>query len=88
MILGENGETPQIKYPCDWNFTVIGKDPHEMETSVRKIADKYNYSLEVSNVSRRGKYFSFKLTVEVPSEEIRLEIYNSLEKSDCIKIVL
>ena len=88
MILGESGETPQINYPCNWSFTVIGDNPQEMETSVRRIVEKYNYSLEVSNVSKKGKYFSFKLVVETPSEDARLEIYHSLEKSDSVKIVL
>ncbi len=88
MIIGKNGESPHINYPTDWSFTLIGEDPEKIENSVNVIVEKYNFELTASRSSRKGKYYSFKLVVEIPSEEVRLEIYKKLENDESIKLVL
>lgn len=88
MILGENGKSPYINYPCDWRFTIIGSDPEEIEKAVIDIVEEYNYTFSPAKSSKKGKYYSFHLVVEVPTEEIRIRIFNQLENQKAIKIVL
>ncbi len=88
MILGRKGETPHINYPVNWIFTLIGEDPLKIEAAVKNIVEEYNYSFNASKSSKKGKYYSFKLVVEVPTEEIRLRIFKSLENDNSIKLVL
>lgn len=88
MIIGEDGKSVHINYPCEWKYTLIGSDPAEMEIAIREVVSDYNYSLSMGNASKRGKYWSMHLHVEVPTEEIRLEIFAALEKNKSIKLVL
>jgi len=88
MILGEDGRKPIVSFPCRWKFTIIGKDPLAVEKSVREIVGKYNYKLKPSHSSKKGKYYSFHLEVEMPTEGEKEMVYSKLEVSKAITIVL
>ncbi len=88
MILGEGGEKPIVNFPCTWKFTLIGSNPVAIEEKVKVIAEKYNFVLTPSRSSKKGKYYSFHLEVDVPTEEIKDSIHRKLESTDEIIFVL
>lgn len=88
MILGSNGKKPDIEYPCEWNYKVIGTDVDEMIKAIELAVEGMNYEINSSNVSSKGNYFSLNLKVLVPSEIIRDIIFSKLNNSIFIKIVL
>ena len=88
MIIDSSSDRPIISYPCDWTYTVIVKDPLVIEQTLEKILGKYNYEFSPSKVSKKGKYYSFRVVVDVPDEDTKDKLYQLLEVEDTISIVL
>lgn len=79
---------PDITYPCQWEYKIIGLTPEEMSSSVAQILDGRDYKLNMSNVSRTGKYTSLTISLLVENEEDRLSIFNNLSGTPTIKMVI
>lgn len=88
MILDSNSKKPDIEYPCDWHYKIIGSDVDEMIIAIEQTVVGMEYKITSSNVSSKGKYFSLNLQVFVSSEAIRDIIFEKLNTSEYIKMVL
>lgn len=88
MLLDSNGNKPNIKYPCDWHYKVIGTDADEMIKAIELAVDGIDYKISSSNVSSKGNYFSLNLKVFVTSEAIRDIIFLKLKDNEFVKMVL
>ena len=88
MILDSNSKKPNIIYPCDWEYKVIGTDVDEMIKAIEFITEGMDYKISSSNVSTKGKYFSLNLKVFVTSEVIRDIIFAKLKDCEFVKMVL
>ncbi|MEO8232001.1 MAG: DUF493 domain-containing protein [Ignavibacteriota bacterium] len=88
MLLDSNSNKPNIKYPCDWDYKVIGTDVDEMLQVIEQVAEGMDYKIASSNVSSKGNYFSISLKVNVTSEAIRDIIFAKLKASEFVKMVL
>lgn len=88
MILDSNSKKPEIEYPCDWHYKIIGSDVDEMIIAIEQTVVGMEYKITSSNVSSKGKYFSLNLQVFVSSEAIRDIIFEKLNTSEYIKMVL
>ncbi len=87
MILNSDSQKPEIEYPCEWSYKVIGENVNEMIAVIEKAADGMKYDLQASNISKKGKYKSLNLKVYVEDETARNLVYGILIKSEHIKIV-
>ena len=88
MIIDHNSERPKIEYPCEWEYKVIGRDVEKIIKVIEDAANGLNFTITPSNVSKNEKYFSLNFKVEVPNEVVRDLVYQKLEESEEIKIVL
>lgn len=88
MILDSSSKKPNIDYPCDWHYKVIGTDIDEMIKVIERSAEGLDYKIASSNVSSKGNYFSISLKVNVTSEVIRDIIFTKLKASEFVKMVL
>ena len=88
MILDSNSKKPNIDYPCNWDYKVIGTDVDEMIKLIEQSVAGMDYKITSSNVSSKGKYFSLNLTVFVNSEVIRDIIFEKLKATEFVKMVL
>lgn len=88
MILDSNSKKPNIDYPCDWHYKVIGTDLDKMLQVIEHAVDGMDYNITPSNVSSKGNYFSVNLKVHVTSEVIRDIIFAELKASEFVKMVL
>ena len=88
MILDSNTKKPNIEYPCNWEYKVIGTDVDEMIKAIEKIVIGMEYKIASSNVSSKGNYFSLGLKVYVTSEVIRDIIFAKLKDNEFVKMVL
>ncbi len=88
MILDSNSKKPDIKYPCNWDYKIIGSDVDEMIDAIEMIVAGMDYKISSSNVSSNGNYFSLNLTVFVSSEIIRDIIFSKLSANEFIKVVI
>ncbi len=88
MILDSEMQKPQIEYPCQWAYKVIGSDVNKILLAIETAAMGLSYDVSPSNVSSNGKYFSLNLKLEVPNETVRNLIYEKLGNSPDVKFVL
>lgn len=88
MIINSNSERPEIKYPCEWVYRIIGKDIDKLISAVEESSLNLDYEIVPSNVSNNMKYFSIMLKVVVSSEAARDLIYEKLNRHTSIIMVL
>jgi len=88
MILDSNSKRPNIIYPCNWDYKIIGTNVDEMIKAIEIIVNRMEYELSSSKVSSKGNYISLNLRVLVTSEVIRDLIFAKLEENEYVKMVL
>ncbi len=88
MILDSNSKKPNIDYPCNWQYKVIGTDVDQMIKTIEEIVEGMEFYISSSKISSQGKYSSLNLKVFVTSETIRDIIFAKLEASEFVKMVL
>ena len=79
---------PDIKYPCSWEYKVIGKDQDALKEAIREACMPAVPDIELSNVSSRGTYFSLNATLEVDNEEMRRGIFDKIQNNSAVKLVI
>ncbi len=88
MILDSNCDRPELNYPCDWIYKVIGKDVDKLISAIERASLKLNYEVTPSNVSKNENYFSLNFKITVPSEAARDIIYQELNNNKDVIMVL
>ncbi len=83
-----NKNKPDIDYPCEWEYKIIGKDVDALLILIEEVTAGLEYNVTPSNISSGGKYYSLNLNVEVPNELIRNLIYEKLQSSAHVKFVI
>jgi hypothetical protein len=86
--LQESPERPEIEYPCTWVYKVIGEDCSLLKDVIVSACSPLPVKISHSHTSSKGKYHSLNAELEVPTEEVRLRIYELLKCSPIVKIVL
>jgi hypothetical protein len=88
MILDSNSERPELNYPCEWTYKVIGKDVDKLIAAIEGASLELKYEVTPSNVSNNDNYFSLNFKVTVPSEAARDIIYQKLNNNKDVIMVL
>lgn len=81
-----NGK-PQIDYPTQWEYRIIGKDKKELEEIVKEIFSQ-GYELKDGQASSGGKFVSIVVSAEVASEQERNELFAKLKNHPQVSMVL
>jgi putative lipoic acid-binding regulatory protein len=79
---------PEITYPCEWCYTIIGAKESLMHDAVAVVFWGKEYSVVFSNKSKAGKYVSLLVKTKVDSEDERKKLFDLLCKQPAIKMVL
>ena len=79
---------PEITYPCEWCYTIIGAKESMMQDAVAVVFWGKEYNVTFSNKSKAGKYVSLVVKTKVGSEEERKQLFALLGKQPAIKMVL
>jgi len=79
---------PDIDYPCTWEYRVIGSDEESLRGAIYAACAPAVPTISLSNVSSKGTYFSLNASIEVADENMRLRIFNHLQTSPDVKIVI
>ena len=78
---------PQIDYPTQWEYRIIGKDKKELEEIVKEIFPQ-GYELKDGQASSGGKFVSIVVSAEVASEQERNELFAKLKNHPQVSLVL
>lgn len=81
-------QKPEINYPCDWLYKVIGENPEAVKEGVFQVLAGKDFIFTDSHTSSGGKYHSFNVELTVDNEEERLSIYNKMVNHAAIKVVI
>ncbi|NNK96921.1 MAG: DUF493 domain-containing protein [Desulfobacterales bacterium] len=79
---------PDIAYPCEWEYKVIGTDKSKLEEIIIEACQPTTPSIALSNVSSKGRYYSLNATLRVENEEVRLAIFKRIMQHPEVKMVL
>jgi putative lipoic acid-binding regulatory protein len=88
MILDSNSERPELNYPCEWIYKVIGKDVNKLIAAIEQSSLELEYEITPSNISKKENYISLNFKVTVPSEAARDIIYQKLNNNKDVIMVL
>ncbi|MCF7871273.1 MAG: DUF493 domain-containing protein [Candidatus Omnitrophica bacterium] len=81
-------EKPDINYPCDWGYKIIGKDERLLRKIAADVINDRDYSIILSRKSKAGNYVSLDIKTKVLDEADRNKIFSDLSSSSAVKIVL
>jgi len=81
-------EKPEINYPCEWGFKLIGTDQKKLEQCIGEIMGDRAHSCTKGNVSNKGKFLSMNTKCEVASEEERNALFKAFSDHDDVKMVI
>jgi len=79
---------PEIIYPCNWDFTIIGSNENEMRAAIVEVVGYEVEHVSRGNTSSGGRYMSLRFSVLVLSEIARNKLYTDLANHSSIRIVL
>ena len=89
MILDDKTpEKPEINYPCEWGFKLIGTDKAKLEQCIEEIMADRDHHCTEGNISKKGKFLAMNAKCEVCSEEERNEIFKAFSDHDDVKMVI
>jgi len=88
VILNRWGKKPDIDYPCQWGYKVIGTDEAVLRSAITEVVQNISHSITPSNRSASGKYICLNVEILVLTEGQRLSIYEGLRRHPAVKIVL
>jgi uncharacterized protein len=81
-------DKPQVIYPCQWVFKVIGTDEGALRRAIGQVVGDRAHHLDVSNRSAGGKYSSLRLAVRVADEGDRNAIFKALGEHEDVTTLL
>ncbi|MFO8053171.1 MAG: DUF493 domain-containing protein [Candidatus Omnitrophota bacterium] len=79
---------PDIKYPCDWDYRIIGEGERLLKDIAAKIINDRDYSISISRKSKTGKYTSLDVKTRVLDESDRNKIFSDFSNHPGVKMVL
>lgn len=82
------GRRPEIQYPCQWQYRIIGEDRAAMYQAIHALVPASACTVSEANVSSGGRYLSLSLEVTVTDDAERLRFYQLLAGHPAIRMVL
>lgn len=80
-------DKPEIDYPCEWEYKIIGHSEDALRQAAASIAPP-GHSIAQGKESKQGKYCSLGLTILVTDEAHRHRLFASLKAHAEIVFVL
>ena len=89
MILdGNSCEKPEIEYPCEWGYKIIGTDKSALQAVIFDVVGERAYKTKNGNTSSKGKFHSLNMTCRVESQEDRDKIFKAFSDHSDVKMVI
>jgi putative lipoic acid-binding regulatory protein len=88
ILDGSSCERPEIEYPCEWGYKLIGRDKVKLEACIFDIVGERAYKTKAGNSSSKGKFHSINMTCKVESEGDRNRIFKAFSDHEDVKMVI
>ena len=84
-------EKPEINYPTNWGFKLIGRDKEALLACIKEIMKEMGekeHLCSLGNTSRTGKFTTYNASCTVNTEEERNRIFKYFETHDDVDMVI
>ena len=81
-------KTPNIDYPCEWEYKVIVPTGYDINIPLKDVLKGKEYKVALSHTSKQGTYNSYTTKVLVHSQDERQAIFEALKTHSNVKYVL
>jgi len=88
ILDGNTKEKPEIAYPCEWGYKIIGTDKDKLEASIFEVMGVRDYSTKAGNSSSKGKFHALSTACMVMSQEDRDAIFKAFQDHCDVKMVI
>lgn len=89
MILdGNSCAKPDIEYPCEWGYKLIGRDKMLLQACIFDIMGERAYKTKGGNASSKGKFHSLNMACKVESQKDRDKIFKAFSEHGDVKMVI
>jgi len=89
MILdSETDKKPEIEYPIEWGYKLIGRDNSKLQTCISKIMGNKKHTTTAGHASKTGKFHSYNTKCIVENEEERNKIFKAFEDCETVEMVI
>ena len=88
ILDGECKTKPDITYPTQWGFKLIGKDKEKLLSCIKEIMQEKEHLCSLGNASSTGKFHSYNASCSVESEEERNKIFKFFEEHNDVNMVI
>ena len=87
-MMDDNECKPQIDYPCEWVYKVIGRDLEGLRCAIAEVLKGSEHTVTPSRSSKAGVYHCLNVETTVESEPVRLGLYERLRRHPAVIMVL
>jgi hypothetical protein len=87
-MMNTSGCKPDIQYPCQWQFRLIGEERAAIIKAVGAVVDLAACAISEGNASSGGRYLSLNVETTVHDEGERLRLYRLFAADPAIRVVL
>jgi len=88
LLDGNSCEKPQIEYPCEWGYKIIGTDKLKLEASIFEVMGVRDYKTPTENTSSKGKFHALTTACQVVSQADRDAIFKAFQNHEAVKMVI
>lgn len=89
MILQDSTkERPDIDYPTNWGFKLIGRDKEALLSCIKDAMGEKQHQCSLGNASKTGKFHSYNANCTVDSEEERNKIFKFFQDHSDVDMVI
>ena len=91
ILNSETKEKPEINYPTNWGFKLIGRDKEALLSCIKEIMNELGekeHLCSLGNTSKTGKFTTYNASCSVESEEERNKIFKYFETHDDVDMVI
>lgn len=81
-------ERPDIEYPTNWGFKLIGRDKEKLLACIKEAMGEKEHLCSLGNASRTGKFHSYNASCTVDTEEERNRIFKYFEEHNDVDMVI
>jgi len=81
-------DKPQIDYPTQWGFKIIGKDRDALYACIKEVMGEREHLCSSGNSSKGGKFHSYNASCIVESQTQRDELFRCFQDHHDVKMVI
>ena len=86
--MDEKKKKPEVSYPCQWTYAIIGQDEEDLLLCIGEILRGRKHTATFARQSPQKKYTALHIDILVESQRDRDELFTAFRDHPKVKFVL